>query len=206
MARPKRNSLERERDLERIEAMRIKRMSQSEIAEAVGTSRSQVAYDLKKIRERNAERARANKDEMVGEELANLDFLQKIALQGYEKSKEVRRTETSATEKATAAAKAGAATEGGPLKQKAGLKKEERDGNPTFLAIFLSCIKARREMLGLDAPKKGIGQIDMHHSGSIAMTTEERLGIVTEVRKHLDKFPEARAALQPLFQPRTNGN
>jgi predicted DNA-binding protein YlxM (UPF0122 family) len=203
MAKPKRTKLQREKDMERLSAMILEEKPKSEIAEALDVCRQQVDYDVKKLRVQWRENSLANFEEKLANALASIRHLKHAHWVAWYKSQEVRETTTQTTEKKVSAAAAG--DEGGassPLRQKAELKKEGREGNPAFLAGVARCIEMECELFGLNA-KKGI---DLHHSGSIAMTTQERLDLVTEVRKKLEPFPEARACLESLFQPSTNGD
>jgi hypothetical protein len=201
MATRTRTKLQREKDLERISAMRLEEKTLDQIAEEIGISRAQVSYDLKELKKRWREDALANTEELQAVALAKCRHLEKTFWESWDQSKEVRETTTSTTEKTV-----GTASEGGsassPLRQKAAMKKEQRDGDPRFLQGVERCRAMECELLGLNA-KKGI---DLHHSGAIAMTTQERLDLVTEVRKKLEPFPEARASLESLFQPSTNGD
>jgi hypothetical protein len=206
MAKHTRTRAQRENDLRRIAELYLHGLMQAEIAQQIGVCRQQIGYDLKVLQKRWQEAALSDFNARKAQELAKVDELERTYWQAWQESKEIRETTTSTTEKTVGGAGEAAQVDltGAPLKQKAALKKEQRDGNPAFLAGVERCIARRCEILGLDAPRKGIELVDHHHSGSIALTAQERLELVVQMRKELDNFPEARARLESLFNP--NGN
>jgi hypothetical protein len=203
MAERKRTRAQREQGLEQLSALLLEGKPQTVIAELLGVSRSQVGYDAKTLRERWRESALVNVDEMRARELANLNHLQDVYWQAWEDSRKEKATTTSTTEKKVSG---DGSQDGAPLRQRAELTKETRDGNPAFLAGIERCIARRCELFGLDAPKKGIEQIDLHHSGSVTLTSQERLDLVIKMRRELAALPEARARVEALFQESSNGS
>lgn len=141
MAKPKRTDFQREQDLEKITALYLKGWRQIDIAEELGLSRQQIGYDIKTIQKRWRESTAINMDEAKQRELSRIDELEREYWLAWEKSKNERvmaRQEKSA--KDTIA--------------RASMVKEQRDGNPAFLAGVMSCIDRRCKLLGLDAPIK----------------------------------------------------
>ena len=153
MAANKRTKHQREHDLHRISELYLQGLKQAEIAEQLEVSRQQVSYDLKILRQRWQQAALVNLDEKKALELARIDQLERKYWQAWEESRQARETTTSSTEK-IGAGEGTARTS--PLRQKAAMRKEARDGNPAFLEGVQWCINKRCVILGLDAPKKGI--------------------------------------------------
>lgn len=141
MAKPKRTEFQRESDLERIASLYLRGWRQSDIASEIGLSRQQVGYDLKTIQNRWRTQTTINLDEAKQRELARLDELEREYWAAWEASKG-ERTKARQEKNVT-----GAVT-------KASMEKEQRDGNPAFLAGVMTCIDRRCKLLGLDAPVK----------------------------------------------------
>jgi hypothetical protein len=107
------------------------------------------------LQQRWQQSALANLNEKKALELAKVDQLERTYWQAWEDSRKTRETTTSTTEK-TSAAESIAHAKTPPLRLKAAMRKEARDGNPAFLEGVQWCINKRCAILGLDAPKKGI--------------------------------------------------
>jgi hypothetical protein len=155
VAATKRSRIQRENDLRRISELYLQGLDQAAIAGQLGVSRQQISYDLKTLRQRWQESALANFNEKKAAELAKIDQLERTYWHAWEDSKKIHETTTSTTEKTTGAdseARPGPS----PLRMKAAMRKEERDGDPEFLKGIQWCINKRCSILGLDAPKKGV--------------------------------------------------
>ena len=158
MARPTRTKFERENDLERISALYLRGWRQVDIANELNLSRQQIGYDLKTIQQRWQETTTLNLDEAKSKELARLDELEREYWQAWESSKGERtkaRQEIGATKDAN----------GKPVVNRSSMEKEQRDGNPAFLAGVLSCIDRRCKLLGIDAPL----QVDQNTTGEMVV-------------------------------------
>jgi len=120
-------------------------MTQAEIADRYDLDRSQIAKDLKAIRQQWLESRLANYNDLVNRELAIIEGIELKAMDAWERScedaeivktrKEGRRNAYSET----------------TVKGQA--------GDSQFLRVILDCCKRRCDLLGLDAPKK-IAQTD----------------------------------------------
>ena len=102
MAKTKRTSVERERDLEAITGLYLRGVSQSEIAAQLGVTQQQVSYDLKVVQRRWAEKTVINLDAAKQKELARIDLLEREYWQAWERSKGERskaRQETAGMDK-----------------------------------------------------------------------------------------------------------
>jgi hypothetical protein len=155
MAATKRNKHQRENDLHRISELYLQGLQQAEIAEQLGVCRQQVTYDLRILQHRWQQSALVNFNEKKALELARIDLLERTYWQAWQESRKPRETTTSTTEKTNDGASA-AHAKAPPLRLKAAMRKEARDGNPAFLEGVQWCINKRCAILGLDAPKKGI--------------------------------------------------
>lgn len=143
MAERSRTEEERERDLERIAELYVRGYTQQAIANEIGVSRSQIAYDLKTIRTRWQASTLRNFDAAKEEELSKLDAVEQEAWDAYRRSqKEKQKTVTEKVEGDSSG------------RTKAQVTKETANGDPRFLAIIQTCIDRRCKILGIDAPTK----------------------------------------------------
>lgn len=164
MAKPKRTEFQRESDLERIASLYLRGWRQADIAADIGLSRQQVSYDLKTIQTRWRTQTAINLDEAKQRELARIDELEREYWAAWEASKG-ERTKARQEKNVT-----GAVT-------KASMEKEQRDGNPAFLAGVMTCIDRRCKLLGLDAANKTeiSGGLEITEAESIADRINSKL-------------------------------
>ncbi len=120
--------------------------TQRDIAEVVGVSQGQVNHDLKLIQQRWRESSIMDMNEAKQKELARIDEVEIQFWEAWERSKNER---TRARQESD-----GKSKDGKPNVVRATMEKEQRDGNPAFLAGVMSCIERRCKLLGLDAPAK----------------------------------------------------
>jgi hypothetical protein len=146
MAARKRTPFQREEDLVQITRLYLQGRTQRDIAEVVGVSQGQVNHDLKLIQTRWRESSIMDMNEAKQRELARLDELEREYWAAWEQSKNER---TRARQESD-----GKSKDGKPNVVRATMEKEQRDGNPAFLAGVMSCIERRCKLLGLDAPAK----------------------------------------------------
>lgn len=140
MAAPKRTPFQRDADLERISGMYLKGKRQWEIADALGLARTQIAYDLKTIRERWIASSVRNFDEERGIALAKIDVLERTYWDAWVKSCEEKTRKS---------------IQQNPFGDKStSVTTETLLGNPAYLQGVERCIEQRRKILGLDAPSK----------------------------------------------------
>jgi hypothetical protein len=162
MAAPKRSAGERDRDLDRIAELYLQGKTQSEIAASLGKERAYavtqqtISRDLSAIEARWATASEAKLDAAKAKELAKIDSLERTYWTAWEASCKAK-TISSAEE-----SKGGTGKRASSMAKKS-VRKEERDGNPAFLAGVLECIQRRCRLLGLDAPEKHniTGSIDI---------------------------------------------
>jgi transposase len=146
MAARKRTPFQREEDLVQITRLYLQGRTQRDIAEVVGVSQGQVNHDLKLIQQRWRESSIMDMNEAKQRELARLDELEREYWAAWEQSKNER---TRARQESD-----GKSKDGKPNVVRATMEREQRDGNPAFLAGVMSCIERRCKLLGLDAPVK----------------------------------------------------
>ena len=147
MATKSRSPLERERDLREMAALYLRGLSHHEIAQRLNVSRQQIGYDLKVLQRRWQESAVADFDARKAAELARVDELERTYWEAWERSCQAR--EVTTQEK----------THGGDgpadeLRLKAGVRKEQRDGNPEFLRGVERCVELRCKITGAFAAVK----------------------------------------------------
>jgi hypothetical protein len=159
----KRTTFEREYDRQRIAAMYLRRLTQTEIAAALNEGRppeqhitqQQVSYDLKVIREEWKLNNEEALDQRRAEELARIEALEQEYWRAWERSLQERRT--TLTEKSAAAT----------ARTKTQVRTEQQAGNPAYLAGIERCIEMRAKILGINAPVK-IAQTDPEGNASPA--------------------------------------
>jgi len=147
MATKSRSPLERERDLRETAALYLRGLTQHEIAQRLNISRQQISYDLKVLLRRWQESALADFNAKKAAELARVDELERTYWEAWERSCQAR--EVTTQEK----------TQGGEAKAdearlKAGVRKEQRDGNPEFLRGVERCVELRCKITGAFAALK----------------------------------------------------
>lgn len=125
---------------------------QHEIAQLLGVSQQQIAYDLKAVQVEWRNVPRLQLTELKQKELARLDVLERTYWQAWEDSKKPKETTSSNKD-------------GDRIK--VGKRNEQRNGNPAFLRGVMDCIDRRCKLLGLDAPVK-----TEINNNAIALTNE----------------------------------
>lgn len=175
MAAPKRNGLQRENDYERIAAYYLKGWSQRAIADELGLSQQQISKDIAVVRERWQISGTINLDEAKQKELTRIDLLEFEFWAAWERSKKE-------------GAKASQEKNLTGITVKSTMSKENRDGNPAFLAGVMTCIDRRCKLLGLDAATRneisgpGGGPIETKQDLS-SLTIDELLQLKSLVSK-----------------------
>ena len=143
MAANKRTTFQREQDYIEIARRYAKAEPQAAIAKDLGVTQQQISEDIKAILGRWRKVYLGAVNDKIASELAKINDLERTHWQACEDSKTVK--EVTNTGKTTG-------KDGDRLK--AELRKEDRDGNPAFLAGVMACIDRRIKLLGLDAPEK----------------------------------------------------
>jgi hypothetical protein len=116
---------------------------QADIAEEVGISAATVCRDLKALQQQWVKSALVDFDEAKARELAKVDRLEREYWEAWLASKEEKMS--TATETAT--------TKDGK-RDKAQIRREERNGDPRYLQGVQWCIEKRCKILGVDAAQK----------------------------------------------------
>lgn len=123
----------------KVSELYLKGWAQSEIANELNVWQSTISTDVKQICKAWRESSIRDFDELRELELAKLNKVEREAWDGYERSKQPHQSAT---------------TDGQAGAQKARRTVRHQNGDPKFLSVILDCDKARRELLGLDAPIK----------------------------------------------------
>jgi len=147
MAAKTRTPLERERDLRETAALYLRGLTHQEIAQRLNISRQQVGYDLKVLQRRWRESAVADFNAKKAAELARMDELERTYWEAWERSCQAREITTQERIQ-------GGETEADGGRRKAGVRKEQRDGNPEFLRGVERCIEMRCKIIGAFAALK----------------------------------------------------
>jgi len=153
MAAKSRNPLERERDLRETAALYLRGLTQVEIAQKLNVSRQQIGYDLKVLQHRWQESALADFDAKKAAELAKIDELERTYWDAWQRSCQTREVTTQESIR-------GGEGQADEDRRKAGVRKEQRDGNPEYLKRVEWCISKRCELLRLNPPQR------LEHGGS----------------------------------------
>jgi hypothetical protein len=118
---------------------------QHEIANSLEITIRTVKRDLHWIKQQWLAELLQDYDARKARELAKLDLLEQCAWQSWERSLVAK--EVSETRRAQDDAEAGKHQ----ARVEATLRREQRDGDPKFLAIILNCVSKRCEILGIGA-------------------------------------------------------
>lgn len=134
-----------EKEAQLVEVWRLHNRGQTEwqIGQAMGLSTRMVRYDLKILADRWRAECAAGMAAQKEAELAKIHELYLVYWNAWQRSLEDR--QTTSTKKISA-----------PMMERAeaAIKKEQREGNPAFLAGIQWCIETRCKILGLNAPIK----------------------------------------------------
>lgn len=169
----KRTPFQIENDRQKVTSLYIRGKTQADIAQEIGVSREQIAYDLKVIQQRWRQDTARDLDADKARELAKIDELERTYWQAWESSLAEKTT--------TSAKRIGAGADG--VVTETTLKRELRDGNPAFLEGVLKCIERRSRLLGLDAPVKTElkGSVEFHRSDiDLSDASDEQLDAIIE--------------------------
>ena len=142
-----RGPVQRERDLRETAALYLRGLSQAEIAQRLQVSRQQIGYDLKLLQRRWQESALADFHTKKASELAKVDEVERTYWEAWQRSCQAR--EVTTQEKVQ-----GPKGPANDARLKAGVRKEERDGNPEFLRGVERCIELRCKITGAFAAVK----------------------------------------------------
>jgi hypothetical protein len=179
MARKMRNPLEREHDLRETAALYLRGLTQMEIAQRLNVSRQQIGYDLKLLQQRWQESALADFNAKKAAELAKMDELERTYWEAWERSCQFREVTTQERTQ-------GGEGQAGDGRLKAGVRKEQRDGNAEFLKGIERCIEMRCKIIGAFAavkiaPTSPDGEGEWHASdnetNTVLLAAFARLGI-----------------------------
>jgi hypothetical protein len=209
MATKSRSALERERDLRRTAALYLRGLTQEEIAQRLQVSRQQISYDLKVLQRRWQASTLADFNGKKAAELAKVDELERTYWEAWERSCSAREVTTQER------------TQGGDghtdeARLKAGVRKEQRDGNAEFLRGVERCIELRCKILGAFAavkiaPTTPDGEEEWHASESeanaVLRVAFARLGLPLSGAGDAGALDERGQALDlPGADPPADGN
>lgn len=151
----KRTSQQLQVDRAQVAAWYCQGRTQAWMGEQLGITQQQISYDLKAIRKEWAANY-ADFNTTKDRELAKIDELERTYWDAWERSCEA--AVTAATKLVTDKRRFQEAQQYGtqPASDRVDIttRKEEQVGDPRFLAGVERCIKMRRDMLGLDEPRR----------------------------------------------------
>ena len=142
---PKRTKFQIAQDRQEMTVLYLHGMTQAKIAERMGVSRVTITHDLQVVQKQWRKSTTIDLDEAKRKELAKIDDLERTYWEAWEVSLGER--EQTLTEQRNT---------GEQAQTRASIRKENRDGDPAFLAGVQWCIERRCKLLGLDAPVKGV--------------------------------------------------
>ncbi len=143
MPAPKRSPDQIEQDRVELTRRYLQGETQQEIADSMGLSQGQIAYDLKIIRQRWLDSMLRNFNELKSEQLAKIDLMESEAWAAWEKSKLPKITKS----------RKSASTPAGKINEEVD-KTEEREWNKGFLDVIDRCVLRRCAIIGIDAEIK----------------------------------------------------
>lgn len=112
--------------------------TQQAISDQLGVPQTTVSLDLKIVRRQWEKSALDDFNAMRSEELQKVERLEREAWAAWERSQKPAQS----------------AVVDGDAKKGTRKTIKNQHGNPRFLQVVLSCIASRRDILGLDAPRK----------------------------------------------------
>ncbi len=124
--------------------------NQYEILAQLGMEPSQqpiISQDLKELNRQWRQSGIRDIDAAKGMELDRIDLVEQTAWQSWESSKTVKQST-----RAKRRSRAGQDDQPTVLSDETEEKREQRDGDPRYLAIVLECVQKRIDILGLDMP------------------------------------------------------
>lgn len=133
---------------------------QSEIAQILGCSQTQVSYDLKLLQKRWYQESIEDIDKRKAMELQRIDEVERAAWEGWKRSLQPR--EMTLTE----------AREGHQPGRKASVRKEGQAGDPRFLERIQKAIDQRTAILGIGAAQEALKNAGL---GLAALLDEARV-------------------------------
>jgi len=102
MAAPKRSRGQRDSDLTIVATSYLHGRTQSDLAQNLGLSQQQIAYDLKVVRRRWLESSIRNFDEARAQELAKIDHIEAEFWSAWERSQSVKQVRPASVKRARA--------------------------------------------------------------------------------------------------------
>ncbi len=162
---------------------------QAEIAKEVNVDRGTVSRDLKAVEAEWVKSGVTDLNTAKARELAKNDEVERQAWAAWERScRDLETMEVTGT------------SQGGKSRpEKVKKVTKGRPGDPRFLDIVLDCVKQRREILGLDAPKGQEQQWPDEGPNRLPLTDEE---LIEKCRHHIKCYDEERnGAVAPLRPP-----
>jgi len=139
---PKRNPVEREKDLEETARLYLQGWTQRAIAGRLDVTRQQIGYDLKTLQQRWRESSLRDFDARKAEELAKVDRLEVTHWLAWERSCQDSEVRTVKTTK-----------DADGERTEASKRVEGQVGDPRFLEGVQRCIEQRCKLLGLVVQK-----------------------------------------------------
>jgi hypothetical protein len=158
-----RSPAQREKDLAFVADCYERKLTQAAIlvelnaARPYSLTRTTIVRDLAEIRAQWRKLYTTTFNDGLAKELASLDRIEREAWTAFEKSKKPRSEKSSGMEVDTPSAPPPKADVGAPSprsKKTSGMRQIDRDGDPRWLDLALSCVEKRARILGLFAPER----------------------------------------------------
>ena len=188
-----RSKTQREERLTEIAALHRRGMTQVEIAEALGVSQPQIAYDLRIIQTRYQRTQLDARGALVAEKLAQYRDIRREAWLAWERSKE----DAGMVVEEFVDANESDSTEGSERRIRRVVTKAGRLPNNQYLQTIMATHKAERELLGLD-PEKPAAQNTLN---VVVAGAEFWSGLAKQVAASMPLAVEARVVQAVEFQP-----
>jgi predicted transcriptional regulator len=154
----KRTKIETEKLRNDIASLYLQGVEQVEIGKKFEITQQAVSYHLKKIRKKWLESALRDFDELKSQELAKIDNLEREYWDAWIRSQEDKEMEEESMGK-----------DGETFKK----RREGQVGDPRFLVGVEWCINKRCEILGIDAPTKIEGSLEIVQKGYVNVSPDQ---------------------------------
>ena len=162
---------------QQVTELRLRGWSQQAIADHLGVAQKTISLDLKGIRRRWQKAVLEDFAQAQAEELQKIEQLEREAWTAWESSQKPAQS----------------AVVVGDDKKKSRKTVKNQHGNPRFLQVVHDCIRSRRAILGLDAPRK-----------LAATDAEGRTLTLTDLLGRIHRAPQFEPAALPPPLKRSN--
>jgi predicted transcriptional regulator len=170
MASRKLNRRERLRIKAQIADLYCQNYSQDAIAQTLRVTTQMVSYYWRKIEAGWQKKTLEDAGEILGRQLAKLALVQKEGWEGWKRSRKEAKTTSKKAKIKPSAGKGKGKGKDRTTEVESAEKREQRVGDPRFLAIVMDAVKDENKILGVYAPEK-LDALMREESGVLVVPT-----------------------------------